>query len=102
MKNWMTSVSGILGLISTIGLTLISVQIPTALVTPTLTHYWLWLTFIVTIIAAVSKAVVGFMMNDAQSVSVIAQAIVANGGLSKTAAEAVPMQPAKLADLVKP
>ena len=101
MKDWMTTVSGILGLMSTIGLALISVQIPSALATPALTHYWLIFTFVVTLIAAVSKAVIGFNMSDAHSVPVIAQAIVANGGLQKIAQESVPVAPATLANLVK-
>ena len=101
MSNWKTSISGILSLISVIGLAIISVQVPTALATPALTHYWLIFTFVVTLIAAVSKSVIGFNMKDAHSIPVIAQAIVANGGLQKIAQEAVPVAPATLANLVK-
>jgi hypothetical protein len=84
MSNWKTSISGILSLISVIGLAIISVQVPTALATPTLTHYWLMLTFGVTIISAIAKAVIGLNMNDAHSIPVIARTIVANGGLVAT------------------
>jgi hypothetical protein len=91
MKNWMTSVSGILDLISKIGLAMISVQVPSALQTPQLTHYWLIFTFAVTLIAAASKSVIGFNMKDAQSIPVIAQTIVQNGGLVATAQMAPPL-----------
>lgn len=90
MQNWKTTVQGLLGLISVIGLAVISVQVPTALATPTLTHYWLILVFVVTIISAVAKAVIGFTQNDAKTVSEIAQKIVEGGGLAQTASAAPP------------
>jgi len=91
--NWMSTAQGILGLVQVIGLALMTVQVPSALATPTLTHFWLWLTFFCTIIVAVSKAVIAYYQVDAHSIPVIAQTIVANGGLVKTAEAAPPIQP---------
>jgi hypothetical protein len=60
-----TSIQGALGLIITIALVLTSIQIPSSLATPEVTHIWLWVTTILAVVAAVARAVVGFLQGDA-------------------------------------
>ena len=100
--NWMTTASAILSLISKIGLALATAQIPNQLQTPNITHYWLWFTWAVTALAAVSGAVIGFLQKDAQSVPVITAVIQANGGVQMTARLAEHIPPAELNTLSKP
>jgi hypothetical protein len=80
-----SSISGVLGLINVLCLTLSGLQIPAALATPGIAHVWLWITFVILAVSAICQCVVKFLQNDAHSIPVIARTIVANGGLVATA-----------------
>jgi hypothetical protein len=65
MKNWKTTVNGILALLITVLTAVLSYQVPTALLTPQASRAWLWVTAICTLVCAIARAVVGFLQNDA-------------------------------------
>ena len=60
-----TTLAGALSLISTIMMMLTAYQIPAALQTPQNVHTWLWVTSILTLLATILRAIVGYLQNDA-------------------------------------
>ena len=67
-----TTIEGILSLITTICLALTTIQIPANLQTTGTVHIWAWVTFILTVVFAISTAVVRFLQNDAPPAASIA------------------------------
>ena len=90
ISHWKTTANGILSLITTVCLALGSMQVPTALQTPQVSHIWLWVTFGSALTSAICRAIIGMLQSDAQPANVVAQQIVAAGGLEKSADTAPP------------
>jgi hypothetical protein len=60
-----TSINGVLILLIAILTSVLAYQIPAALLTPGMSHDWLWITAACNLIVAILRAVVGFLQGDA-------------------------------------
>jgi hypothetical protein len=60
-----TTLNGILALLITILSSILSYQIPTALLNPQASRMWLIVTAVCTFLSGILRAIVGFMQNDA-------------------------------------
>jgi hypothetical protein len=64
-----STIQGILSLLVGILTSLLTYQVPSALVTPRETHVWLWITVGINITLLALKAVVGYLQGDAPSLN---------------------------------
>ena len=60
-----STINGVLALLITILTAVLTYQVPAALLTPSLSHTWLIITAVCTLVCGVLRAVVGFLQNDA-------------------------------------
>lgn len=91
--NWKTTVNGILSFLIATLTTLIAFQVPAALLTPGADKTLLYATTFANLVVALCRVWVGMLQTDAQTVPVIAQTIVASGGLNQTASTAPTPKP---------
>ena len=62
-----STIQGVLSLLIVVGLSLQTLQMPSALSTPNSSHILAWVTFAATTIVTVAKAVLAFTQGDATS-----------------------------------